>query len=113
MLELYKNIKKYRLLNDMSQEELAKKVGYADKTMISRIESGKVDLSQSKVEDFARAFNITPGYRMGWNVPMHDEPSYDEIMEVRADIKELVDRALETTPEDIQIAISMLKRLKK
>lgn len=44
MLELYANIRKLRKENGWSQAELASRVGYADKSMISRIENGKVDL---------------------------------------------------------------------
>lgn len=66
MLKLYKNIKRYRLEQGMSQSELAAKIGYADKTMISRIENGLVDLPQSKIEEFAKIFNVEPGVLMGW-----------------------------------------------
>lgn len=33
--------------------------------MITKIESGKVDISQKKVMAFARILNTTPGYLMG------------------------------------------------
>ena len=66
MLKLYKNIKRYRLEQGMSQSELAAKIGYADKTMISRIENGLVDLPQSKIEEFAKIFGVEPGVLMGW-----------------------------------------------
>lgn len=42
MLELYKNIKKFRQLNDWSQDELAKKIGYTDRSIITKIEQGKI-----------------------------------------------------------------------
>lgn len=50
----------------MTQSELAKKMGYSEKSMISKIESGKVDLPQSKIVDFAKALNTTPSALMGW-----------------------------------------------
>jgi DNA-binding XRE family transcriptional regulator len=52
MIELYKNIKNRRIELGMTQTELAQKVGYADKGMISRVENGKVDLSQSQIIKF-------------------------------------------------------------
>lgn len=67
MLKLYENIKKMRLNLGWTQEELAHRMGYSEKSMISRIESGKIDLSQSKIEDFAEVFKVTPGYLMGWS----------------------------------------------
>jgi transcriptional regulator with XRE-family HTH domain len=73
MLELYKNIKKYRLERHMNQQQLAEKVGYSDKGMISRIENGKVDLSQSQIVKFAAALRVTPRELMGWE---DDSPIY-------------------------------------
>ena len=67
MTDLYKNIKKRRLELQMTQSELARKVGYADKGMISRIENGKVDLSQSQIFKFAEALEIEPSVLMGWD----------------------------------------------
>lgn len=67
MNALYQNIKNRRLELGMTQSELAHKVGYADKGMISRIENGKVDLSQSQVYKFAEALTVDPYELMGWN----------------------------------------------
>jgi len=79
MLKLYSNIKRYRTENGMSQSELAAKVGYADKTMISRIENGLVDLPQSKIEEFAKVFGIEPGVLMGWSDPL--QPLREQILQ--------------------------------
>lgn len=66
MLELYKNIKSKRIELGLTQGELAERTGYADKSMIAKIENGKVDLSQSKIELFADALHTTPRSLMGW-----------------------------------------------
>lgn len=66
MTELYRNIKNRRLELKLTQTELAEKVGYADKGMISRVENGKVDLSQSQILKFADALETTPSQLMGW-----------------------------------------------
>lgn len=65
MIELYKNIKAKRIELGMTQDELAKKLGYSGKSMIAKIESGKVDLSQSKIIAFANALDTDPGELMG------------------------------------------------
>lgn len=65
MIDLYKNIKAKRLELGMTQDELAKKLGYSGKSMIAKIESGKVDLSQSKIIAFAKALDTDPGELMG------------------------------------------------
>lgn len=65
MLDLYKNIKICRLSRGWSQTELAKKAGYSDKSMISKIENGAVDLSQSQIAKFAEVFGLTPAELFG------------------------------------------------
>lgn len=48
-MTIYERIKMLRKNAGMSQEELARRCGYREKSMISRIESGKVDMPFSKV----------------------------------------------------------------
>ncbi len=59
MLELYKNIKRLREEKGLSQDALAKLTGYTDRSSITKIEKGQVDLQQSKIELFARALGTT------------------------------------------------------
>ena len=63
-MTMYDRIKKLRQEQEMSQEDLAKKVGYKGRSMIARVESGQVDISQSKVKAFAAALNTTIDYLM-------------------------------------------------
>lgn len=65
MLELYRNIKQKRLEHGWSQTELAERMGYSHKSMISKIEAGLVDLSRSKIFEFAKVLGCTPGELMG------------------------------------------------
>lgn len=80
MLKLYENIKELRNSLGLSQEELAKKVGYKDRTSIAKIEAGKVDLSQSKIYEFAKALNTTPSDLMGWEEPELDLSSIPDVI---------------------------------
>lgn len=59
-------IKKLRESLKLTQEELAKKVGYTSKSSVNKVEKGEVDLSQSKIELFAKALGTTPSELMGW-----------------------------------------------
>lgn len=96
MLQLYKNIKNKRTELNMTQSELAKKLGYADKSMIAKIEKGLVDLTQSKIVAFADALNTTPGELMGWII------TDDDIGNVftNADLEEIIDNAREFSPTE-------------
>lgn len=65
MSELYDRIKARRIELGLTVEELAQKMGYKDKSSISKIENGKADIPQSKVAAFARALNTTTAYLIG------------------------------------------------
>lgn len=67
MDKLYINIKEYRLQRGWSQDELAARVGYTDRTSIAKIESGQVNLAQSKVVKFAKVFGVSPSVLTGWD----------------------------------------------
>ena len=67
MLQLYKNIRDKRIALGMSQDDLAKRTGYTSRSSIAKIESGKVDLPQTKIKLFADALSTTPAELMGWD----------------------------------------------
>ena len=69
MLDLYKNIKERRLTLKMSQDMLAELTGYKDRSSIAKIEKGEVDISESKIREFAKALRTTPQELMGWDEP--------------------------------------------
>ena len=72
-MTLYDRIRTRREQLYMSQEELAKRLGYKSRSTIAKIESGENDITQSKIVAFAKALGEKPGYLMGWeDVP---EPS--------------------------------------
>lgn len=51
---------------NMSQDELAKKLGYQSRSSINKIEKDLRNLTQSKIKAIADALNTTPCYIMGW-----------------------------------------------
>ena len=66
---IYDRIKQRRLELGLTVEELAQKMGYKDKSSISKIENGKADIPQSKVVAFARALNTTTAFLIGVDAP--------------------------------------------
>lgn len=67
MLKLYQNIKRLREEKGLSQDALAKLTGYTDRSSITKIEKGQVDLQQSKIELFAKALGTTSRELVGWD----------------------------------------------
>ena len=49
-----------------SQRDLAEKMGYSNHSTVGKIETGKVDLPQSKVVQFAEVLGVSVAYLMGW-----------------------------------------------
>ena len=65
-MDIGSRIKKRREYLEMSQEELAHKVGYKSRSSINKIESDGRGLPQKKILAFADALDTSPAYLMGW-----------------------------------------------
>ena len=111
MLELYQNIKNKRIELNMTQEELAAKLGYQGKSMICKIEKGLVDLPQSKIEAFAKALGTTPAYLMGWEeAEAAGREAGQKIIDARSN--NAMQDFFELTDNDREIIIGMIERLR-
>ena len=66
MSTIGENIRNRRIELEMTQEELAHKMGYKSKSTINKIELGINDIPQSKIVQFAHVLNTTPKALMGW-----------------------------------------------
>lgn len=64
-------IRALREKQGMSQEALAARLGYKDRSSIAKIESGKVDLNQSRLERFSQVFSVPVSQLLGLQ-PMPD-----------------------------------------
>lgn len=65
-METGEKIRRRREDLGMSQDELAKRCGYASRVSISKIESCERRVPSNKIELFARTLNVLPEYLMGW-----------------------------------------------
>lgn len=59
-------IKRKREELKLTQDELAKLLGYKSKSTINKIELGINDITQSKIALFAKVLHTTPAFLMGW-----------------------------------------------
>ncbi len=77
-------IKQRREELGISQEELARRMGYKNRSTIAKIEGEVNDLSQSKVRAFAQVLDTTPAYLMGWEgASPAQEPTTGAVIPVR------------------------------
>lgn len=64
-MELSDRVKFKRLELNMSQDELARRMGYKSRSSINKIEMGR-PVTQKIIVKLAAALNVTPAYLMGW-----------------------------------------------
>lgn len=102
-MSIGERIKARRLELNMSQEELAKKIGYKSRSSINKIEIGKLQLRQKKIKEIAVALETTPAYIMGWE---EEKPASNE----EADLsKEFVNLFTQLTDEERKLILAQIK----
>ena len=79
-------IRKRREELEMSQEELALRLGYKSRSSIAKIEKDGRELPQKKIAAIADILQTTPAYVMGWQ-EMHkkNDTLTNAIMRMRTD----------------------------
>lgn len=58
----------------LSQRELCEKMGYSNHSTIGKIETGKVDIPQSRIVQFAEVLGVSVAYLMGWEEEIKKNP---------------------------------------
>ena len=125
MNKLYENIKNRRIALGMTQSELAEKMGYTNRSSIAKIENGAVDLSQSKIIQFAKVLETTPSELMGEveytdvRADGHTPEYYDdatvqrvtEAMRNNPDSRIVFDAVSTMTPEDLTIIAKLVEKM--
>lgn len=113
MKKTHEIVKERREQLGLSQDELARRVGYTNRSSIARIERGDTDIPQSKLYDIARALRVTPSYLMG-----EDTGTYIEedglprlIAEMQAVDEEAMEKYFELTPQNREIVLGLIDTL--
>lgn len=65
-MKIGERIKARRQELQWSQRELASKMNYSHHSTLARIESGQVDVTQSRIVQFAEVLGVSIAYLMGW-----------------------------------------------
>ena len=108
-------IKQRRVELDMTQDELAKKLGYTSRSSINKIEKNAQNLPQSKINAIAKILNVTPSYLMGWEdkdgLPLHDKPASGVKIPVLGDVAagipiDAIEDVLDWEEISVQLAVT-------
>lgn len=87
----------------MSQDDLAKKLGYKSRSTINKIELGKNDIPQRKILEFSATLDMPVSELMAWE---QESKSYDDTIE-----EELITLFRQLTATNQEQAIWMIKGL--
>ena len=112
------NIIKQREKLGLTQEELAKRLGYKSKSTINKIEMGINDISQTKIKAFAEALNTSIAYLMDWHDDTNNSNNINDdakqiakFVSDNPEYKPLVEASLKVKKEDIQFVKEMIDRV--
>lgn len=123
-MNIGERIKQKRLELNLSQDELAKKVGYKSRSSIQKIEASR-NLPLDKVTKMANALECTEAYLMGWE-ENKDSDHLNQLakrMEVyakmlnalpdkeREQINEITEQLVHLTPDERDSVLNLLKVL--
>lgn len=113
--EMGSRIRERRLKMSMSQTRLAELTGYKDKTSISHIEAGRIDLPQSKLVQIADALNTTPAYLLDGSGHYEKDDTIELAQQLmdNEELHALFRAAKDSDPEDIEAVYNMLLALKR
>ena len=75
-MEIGKKIKALREARGWTQDELAKRMGYFNRSTICYIESGRNSVTMSKLAEFAEVFGVSTAELLGMNKPLADDDLY-------------------------------------
>lgn len=84
-MKIGEKIKHRRKELKWSQRDLAAKMGYNHST-VTRIETGKIDIPQSRIMQFAEVLGVSVAYLMGWEeVQKKNDTMTDVVIRMRTD----------------------------
>ncbi len=81
-MEVGERIRRRREELNMTQDELARKVGYTSRSSVAKVESNANGMVQSKLLLFAKALETTPAYLLGWSDDKNMEKKNDAIADI-------------------------------
>ena len=117
-MDVGERIRRRREQLNMTQEELAQKVGYKSRSAIAKVESNANGIVQSKLVTFANALLTTPAYLLGWSEDQSQKKNdtiTDIILRLRQDpeLLSLVSDIAALPAEQVQVIKSVVTTFKQ
>ena len=97
-------IKNRRSELGMTQEDLAKKLGYTGKATVAKIEQSGDKVTVEKINCIAEALETTPECLLGYQDGSETDQAY---------LKVLIEEARISSKEDVEFVTQLLRRLKE
>ena len=94
---------------EMSQDELARRLGYKSRSSINKIERDASGLPQTKIAAIAKALRTTPAYIMGWEDGIKTFPEETASLHVEM----IMDEDLNEIYEEFRSLNDMQKKIVK
>lgn len=110
-MKIGEKIRLRRMERGWSMQELAERMGYANKSTVARIESGKIDPPQSKVIKFAAALDTSVADLMGWLEDQEQKEKPVKEDELSENIKMLVDFAKSVPEDKVELVLKVMKSI--
>jgi transcriptional regulator with XRE-family HTH domain len=107
-MKIGEKIKLRRTEKGWSLQDLADRMGYANKSSIARIEAGQIDPPQSKVVKFASALDTSVADLMGWLEEEEKPVREDELSE---NVKKLVDFAKSVPDDKVELVLKLMRTI--
>lgn len=105
-MKIGEKIKQKRIELGWSQRDLAAKMNYSNHSTIGKIETGKVDIPQSRIVQFAEVLHTDVAYLMGWE---EEKPTEDDGLS--ENVKQLID-FVKTVPEDkVELVLKLMRTI--
>lgn len=111
-MKIGEKIKQRRMELGWTMRDLSTKMGYSNHSTIARIESGSVDIPQSRIVQFADVLGVSVGYLMNWEeVQKNNNAIADIVVRLRTDndFFEAVKRLNEFDSEKLSSLLTLLK----
>ena len=105
-MNIGEKIKQRRKELRWSQRDLAEKMGYNHST-ITRIETGKIDIPQSRILQFAEVLHTDVSFLMDWDET--EKPVQED--ELSENVKKLVDFAKSVPDDKVELVLKLMRTI--